>query len=112
MAHQAVFLAFHGEMPPGNEVNHINGDRSDNHPSNLEAVTRSENNQHSWSALGRKPLTGAANGRSKLTDDQADYIRRQKGRAVAAHLAREVGISKHAIYAIWQGRSWRPLSEV
>lgn len=43
--HHLVLLAFVGEMPPGQETRHINGDPSDNRLANLRYGTHTENNQ-------------------------------------------------------------------
>lgn len=53
--HRLVMLAFVGEPPEGHEVNHRDGDKSNNALANLEYVTRSENNNHAFaSGLARK----------------------------------------------------------
>jgi hypothetical protein len=44
--HELVALAWLGPRPRGCQVNHRNGDRSDNRWTNLEYVTRLANNQH------------------------------------------------------------------
>lgn len=46
MAHRVVWLAAHGKIPPGLQVNHINGTRFDNRIANLELVTPQGNNLH------------------------------------------------------------------
>lgn len=43
--HRLVWLLTHGSEPAG-EIDHINGDRSDNRPENLRAATRAENCQN------------------------------------------------------------------
>jgi hypothetical protein len=56
-AHRIVAEAFLGNTK-GLEVNHINGDKSDNRVSNLEIVTKNENESHSRYVLGNlvKPV--------------------------------------------------------
>lgn len=45
--HRAVWEAFHGLIPEGMEINHINCQRDDNRLKNLEVVTPSGNQNHS-----------------------------------------------------------------
>lgn len=53
--HRMVAQAFLGPAPGGaTDVNHINGDRSDNRVENLEWATRSQNMLHAVNVLGRK----------------------------------------------------------
>lgn len=59
-AHRVVARAFLGEPPEGKpEVNHKDGDKLNNTPSNLEWCSRAENNEHSRYVLGNdvKPVT-------------------------------------------------------
>jgi hypothetical protein len=43
LAHRVVWLAAHGPIPAGYEVDHKNGDREDNRLANLQAITAAEN---------------------------------------------------------------------
>jgi len=52
--HVLVAAAFLGPKPEGRDVNHIDGHRQHNAASNLEYVTRSENQRHAL-ALGLRP---------------------------------------------------------
>lgn len=49
-AHRVIAATFIGSVD-GFEVNHINGDKTDNRVCNLEIVTKSQNEQHSRSQL-------------------------------------------------------------
>lgn len=46
MAHRVVWIALHGFIPPGLQINHINRRRWDNHPDNLELVTPAGHARH------------------------------------------------------------------
>lgn len=96
--HRVVYEAVHGAIPDDLVINHKNSDRSDNRPSNLEAVTQGENVRHAF-RMGRHPverpwLEGAGNPASKLTDSQRDELVRRAvaGEPVAA-MATELGIT-------------------
>lgn len=54
--HILVCTLWHGERPDNKPwVNHKDGNRSNNHYTNLEWSSISENIQHSYTVLGRKP---------------------------------------------------------
>lgn len=55
--HRLVYASFIGEIPVGMQINHLDGDKSNNHISNLELCTPSENTQHAYD-------TGLASGKS------------------------------------------------
>lgn len=76
--HKLVLLMFEGFPPTTeHECNHKDGNKQNNHISNLEWVTKSENNRHAFNVLGRKAISnpGEANGNSKLTEGNVLEIR-------------------------------------
>ena len=105
--HRLVATAF--LSPPSKdqtEINHKNGNPSDNRVENLEWVTRLENERHAITKLG-KSNAGAANGMSKLTTAQVLEIR---ALAKSGHgrqsLAQRFNVSYFTIRNIAMRKSW------
>lgn len=46
LVHRAVYEAFVGPIPAGMQINHLDGVKTNNDPSNLEIVTPAENSAH------------------------------------------------------------------
>lgn len=73
-AHRIVWMVTnHSDIPPLMEVNHIDGDRANNHPSNLEVITKAENAVHALYSLGKIAHRNHPGG--KLTPQQVVEIR-------------------------------------
>lgn len=107
--HSLVAEAFLGPRPEGWSVNHIDGDRLNNLPSNLEYMTLADNSRDQ-AAAGRA-ARGERNGHSKLTESDVSAIRQ---RALAGErtcdLAHEFGVGSPIISQIKHGKRWRHLS--
>lgn len=105
--HKLVAAAFIGPRPDGHDINHRNGDKTDNRPSNLEYVTRGANNHHAYRlGLKRRPI-GELSPRAVLTEDQVRYVRAMKGVKLQTDLAEELGCSVGCIANIHAGRNWQ-----
>lgn len=109
--HTLVALAFKGARPAGLHVDHIDGDKDNNRPENLEWVTPAENN-HRARRLGlnnSRPVTlrGEDKPNCIITDEMLRVARRRRnnGETLAA-LAAEMGLKKPTLCkAIKHGRA-------
>lgn len=66
LAHTLVAEAFFGEKPEGYEVDHMDNVRDNNKVSNLQYLTKSENNQKSYDSGNRESVFGDTNPNSKV----------------------------------------------
>jgi hypothetical protein len=107
--HRLVMLAFVGECPKGQEVNHIDGDKSNNHRANLEYITHRQNINHSTGVLKRHGgVSGATHHRAKLTDEKVREIRRlHEAGFMQIELAAMYGVSQPAIGYVIRGKLWK-----
>ena len=91
------------------QVNHIDGNKINNHVDNLEWCTCSENLKHAYKT-GLKKFTGKIygekNGRSKLTQKQVDQIRELKGLKTQKQISKMFNISQSTISCIHTGKNW------
>lgn len=105
---QIVALAFLGPCPPNHEVGHIDNDRRNNCPDNLEYVTHKEN--MAYAARQGRMARGERSAHGKLTEAQVLEIRAiyQKGsRGFGARtLAKRFGVAPQSIDSIIQRRHW------
>tara|TARA_S200002703_G_C3763756_1_gene235121 strand:- start:450 stop:929 length:480 start_codon:yes stop_codon:yes gene_type:complete len=100
--HRCICSAFKKQDKP--EVNHIDGDKQNNHISNLEWVTTKENAVHAV-ANNLRPIC-FKNVQAKLNKEQVDYIRSVK---IPTHkLAKEFGVSH---VAVWNARNYKTYKE-
>lgn len=99
--HKFVALAFHGSKPKGKEINHKDGDKTNNAPDNLEYVTRSENILHAYRNGLATPMKGSKNGMAKLTEQDVMEIRQHAANSGRYYgrkmLAEKYGVSECTI---------------
>jgi DNA-binding transcriptional regulator YiaG len=107
LVHRLVLLAWVGAPPAGSHANHRNGIRSDNRLENLEWMTPSENQKHSFRVLGRSN-SGELNAAAKLTQGQVAQIREMlAGGIVQRVIANQFGVSGATVSDIACGRTWK-----
>jgi hypothetical protein len=104
--HQLVCLAFHGPAPEGQEVRHLDGDKTNNRPENLCYSTHLVNIRDR-TTHGTVPQ-GESHGMAKLTRDKVRDIRFLSRLGFNdCEVAREIGVSPSTIRLIRIGRIWR-----
>ena len=105
LVHHIVAETFLGPRPSGKQINHRDGVKRNNAPTNLEYVTAQQNSQHAVdTGLGNR---GVDNGQSKLTEQDVVNIRRLYEHGNGAQLARAFGVSKSIVYAVVKRETWR-----
>lgn len=102
--HRLVAAAFIPNPDGKAEVNHIDGDRLNNHADNLEWTTHSENHVHSRDVLGR--TVGETNGMAKLTWEQVQEIRRIGSSESSSKVGKRFGVGGLCIGKILRGERW------
>jgi hypothetical protein len=108
--HDLVALAFIGPKEPGMEVNHKNGDKTDNTLENLEYVTRKENAVHAYAnGLTRLPDSrGSRNPNARLSEKDIPAIRRRVANGETyASVAQDYGVSADSVGSIVRRAGWR-----
>lgn len=118
LVHRLVYLAFHGPLIEGLQVCHLSGDRRNNYFRNLDQVTPKENNAHKieHGTIAR----GMTSGRSVYDDDTIRQVIKELsnapvsetgrlGRGVCADISEKHGVSRHVIYQLFAGKTWKHL---
>jgi len=103
LVHRLVMLAFVGESDL--QVNHKNGEKSDNRLENLEYCTSSENTQHAYDTglMAR----GENHHRSKLTRACAERIKYGHQGLTQQAIAEIYGIAQSKVSDIRSGKIWK-----
>ena len=110
LAHRLVFRHASGAaIPDGLTVNHKNGRKDDNRPSNLEVATYLEQATHARRVLrrGRLDQSGAKNSMAKLSASNVAEIRRRRmaGEPLKP-IALAFSISDRTVSKIALGQRW------
>lgn len=106
--HRLVMLTFSPEgEKEGLQVNHIDGDKTNNHIGNLEWVTARENSRHRDKYLNPEKLSGEKNPMAKLTEAEAIQIKYGKFSGLNnREIGDEFGVSSEVVRRIRSGERW------
>lgn len=112
-AHRLLALAFIPNPLNKPQVNHIDTNRSNNHYSNLEWCTASENVRHSVEVGFRRPEYRKPSPKRLLSDEQVKEILLLQSKMTMTSIAKKYGVGQRAIMDIANNRTYKhiPRSE-
>jgi hypothetical protein len=111
LVHGLVAKAFIGDRPLNHEINHIDGNKTNNHAKNLVYCTPSENMQHAVKTGLTNPVRGEKAVNAKLKEADIANIRNRvaAGESQLA-LSKEYGVHNTTIRNIYLNSSWSHVS--
>lgn len=107
-AHRLVYLVKCGDIPEGEEINHENGVKTDNRPSNLKPMTHTRNMEHAL-ATGLSQNFGENQHSAKLTENDVrqiwhmHHIQGQPPKSIADRFPVDVSV----VRKILAGKIWK-----
>lgn len=103
---RVIYQKYVGELEPDLVINHIDNNKLNSSPENLELVTQSKNTKHSYDSGSRT----ASLHRRKLSEDQVRKIRKdyQDGKSLRT-LAEEYQLAKSTISYIVNFKTYQKL---
>lgn len=104
LIHRLVLMTFIGDSDV--HCNHKDGDKTNNHISNLEYCTVLENIRHCIDHLGKK--RGERISSSKLTE--SDVVKIRKDKRILKEIAKDYGVSVPTIHAVISRKTWMHIS--
>lgn len=106
--HRVVALSFVENPHNKPEVNHIDGDKTNNLPDNLEWATRSENLKHAFDKKLKCAIKGEENNKSKLKAEQVLKIRLLRNEGVKlVDIADKFGVTAANVSEIVNFKTWK-----
>lgn len=106
--HRLVAITFLGNPPKGLEVNHKDGIKTNNHVSNLEYVTHSENVKHGYRLGLYKPRNGENHHMAKMKEKDVLKIRELFSGNICtqSELSQIYKISSQLVHSIVRRKKW------
>lgn len=109
--HRLVAEAWLGEIPKGFNVNHKDGDKSNNNVLNLEIVTYSQNSKHAFGKGFVRPprFIGSKHPRAKTNESEVLNIRQEHNmhHSIVRLIKNYPHLSKHILTKIVYYQSWK-----
>lgn len=106
LAHRMVAITFLDNPENKAEVNHKDGNKSNNNLDNLEWVTREENQQHAFK-IGLNTNLGSANGKAILDENMVlDLYKKMLSGQTPKDLSNSTGISSGILVKIRNKVTW------
>jgi hypothetical protein len=109
-AHRLVWRTLRGPIPPGLTINHIDGDKANNDPANLELATYSEQVKHMLHVLKKGRVldqNGEKNLAATLTEKAVREIRRRRAAGERLKtIAADFGVTDRQVSKIALGQRW------
>lgn len=108
LVHRLVWAAFNGPIPMGMQIDHIDGDPTNNALSNLRCVTPKQNANNPITKQRRQKAI------AKLTEAEVLEIRRRwgQGDVTMRALSEEYGVSRANIEAIVYRKTWKGVEPI
>lgn len=108
--HRLVAMCFIGSIPSDMVVNHIDGNKCNNHYSNLEIVTVSENVKHAQRHGLMKPMSGEKNGMSKLSNKCIlDVVKSLLNNETNEEIGIKFNLHPRYVSLIRHGKRWKDI---
>lgn len=109
--HRLVAAAFLEPAPsPHHQINHKDGDKTNNRVENLEWCTAQENSLHAYKTGLSASAKGTKHGSAKLTDIQISEIRELKGKLTQREIAKRFDVAQPQISRIMTSKRWKHVS--
>lgn len=107
LVHRLVAEAFLGQAPSErHQINHVDGDKTNNRADNLEWCTASESGNHAYRTGLSVSRKGSLHGRSKLTEAQVQEIRGLDGALTQRQIAARFDVTQQQVSRIMTGKRW------
>lgn len=109
--HRIIWIYYNGDIPKGLQINHIDGDKSNNTLNNLRLATPSQSKKYAVKSIGC--WEGVRNGMAKLTKENVLQIRELAiTNTTHKDIAESFGMSQSHISDIIHQRSWKHIQPV